>query len=735
MAFVAQRYQDQLDEKKANVEFSKKSFAANIARFHNCRSFVFKTALSMNDKGIAQELQRPELEVNILETYISHLLGEFSKQTPSPFIQPVNQNPALANQALVVEGHIRSIFESSIPVQINTLRNTLSGGYSVIKICTEYVSEKSFDQKICLRSVLDDTQTGFDPMAKESHKGDGRYCYELIPKTKEDLEEEFPGIDLSDISWDNQLSEGFEWYFREVNGNEEKKIAVICSYFEKKMTYKMLYRVSDPSHPDNSLVMTKEQYEELLSHYATSGIMTAPPVVLEKSKRPSTTIVHYQFTGDEVLSYEETDYMFLPLVFIDGNSVVLKEGQMTRPYIYNAMDAQRMKNVCAQSIMNDVENMRQTDIFIAKEAIPKEPEFKLGWMNPQKANAALVYNYFSETNDSGPLPMPQVFPRQQVSPVVMQMYQVSDQSVQSVLGSYDAQQGLQSDMSGVAIENGAMQSNNAAKPYITNYLIGMNQVCKIIVDLMPKYYTTLRTIPIVSSEGKRSYKVINDTVKDPLFKIEYEINDLEVDVKMDQNFEVQKSRFIQTVTQLMKVSPILNQFFSTDGVPLILDNVTIKDIAKVKEQYAQFLQKQQAQQQQQQQMQMQMNPAVIQKQIADIKAQSDEKDRHVDLIEMFLTKRTEDRKAETADAASQAKVLDSQGKLAIAAMNADAENKRSQIDAAIALDRHFNEKVQSEREHLLNTIELGANIHANEIKQQEAREARKAGSQTGSDVG
>lgn len=707
---VAQKHQDQVIRLRQNADSSKKYFRANNERYRMCRDFLFKTALDMNDKGIADELQRPQVEINVLEAYISHFLGEFSRQTPSPSVQPINQDPKLANQALIVENHIRHIFESSKSVQADIFRNVLSGGFSVLKIVTDYVNEKSFDQAIYLRKVLDDTETGFDPLAKEAHKGDGKYCFEIIPKTKEEIKEEFPDIDLSDVNFDAPISDGFPWYYVQSDGNDKKQVVLICNYFEKKIVYKTLYRLSDPTHPDNNIVMYKEEYEKLLEKYLQSGILQAPPVILEKSRRAHTTIVNYKFTGDEILSYEETDFNFLPLIFIDGNSVLLKDGQMTRPYFFHAMDAQRMKNICAQSIMNDVENMRQTDIFVAKEAIPEEPELRLAWLNPQKANAALAYNYFSESNDGATLPLPQVFQRQQISPSIIQMFQLADKNIQAVLGSYDAQQGLQSDMSGIAIENGAMQSNNAAKPYIDNYLFAMDQACKSIVDLMPKYYTTLRTIPLVNSEGKRSSKVINDSVNDPMFKIEYEANQLQVQVHMDQNFEVQQARFIDTAAKLMKISPPLNEFFSTDGVPLILDNITMKDVAKVKEQFGVFMQKKQQEQKQQQQTQMQMNPAIIQKQIAEMKNQSDEKDRQIELTKAFLEKQIEDRKAETADAVSQAKVLEGQGKLIIAAMQADAENQRSQVEAAIQMDKHFNEKIQSDRDHLLKTIETGSRI-------------------------
>lgn len=717
MALVAQKHQDQLDRLKKNVQSWVKYFKGNTERYKECREFVFKSNLSQNEMGIADELQRPQLEVNVLETYLSHLMGEFSKQTPSPAIQPIRDDPQLADQALVVEDHIRFIFDEAKPVQINTIRNTLSGGFSAVEVTTEYVSDNTFDQKICIKSILDDTQVGFDPTAKLAHKGDGRYCFKNVPKTKEELEEEIPGLDLSKVKFDSQLMDGFPWYYTQPDGNSNQKIAVVCDYFEKKKSYRWLYRCSDPTHPDNNLVMTKDEYDQLISIYAEKAIMAAPPVILERSRRPIVTINHYQFTGDQVLLFEETDYEFLPIVFVDGNSVLLNEGQVTRPYIYHAIDVQKIKNVCAQSIMNDIENMRQTDVFIAKEAIPQEAELRLAWLNPQKASAALAYNFFSETNDGKELPPPIVIQRQQVSPATIQIFQLADQAIQNVLGSYDAQQGMQSDMSGIAIENGAMQSNNAAMPYVTNYILAMNRVCEIIIDLMPKYYKTLRTIPTMNYEGMKGFKIVNDSVRNPIFSMEYDSNALEVQVKMDQNFEVQKSRFIQTASQLMKVSPVLNEFFSTDGVPLILDNITIKDSAKVKQMYAQFAMKKQQQMAQQQQMQMQMNPSVVQQNIAEMKAATDEKKIKVDLIKAFLDKKTEDAKAEASSAEAQAQVLESQGKLAIAAMSADSENKRSQVEAAIALDRHFNETQQMQRDHFLKTVELGTKIHSNKLKE------------------
>ena len=93
----------------------------------------------------------------------------------------------------MVEAHIREIFAGAANdgLEYKIYTQTLSGGYDVAKVHTEYLSELSFEQKIVVDRVFDPTLTGFDPLARASHKGDGDYCFELIPKTREDLVADF----------------------------------------------------------------------------------------------------------------------------------------------------------------------------------------------------------------------------------------------------------------------------------------------------------------------------------------------------------------------------------------------------------------------------------------------------------------------------------------------------------------------------------------------------------------
>jgi hypothetical protein len=567
----------------------------------------------------------------------------------------------------------------------------------------------------------------------------------LYPKLKEEVEDEY-GIEIQDSQFNAAPSNGFSWFYSKGYGKTKQKIVMVCDFYEKKYKYKMMYLISDPLHPDQQITMTREEYKEMIADLEMQGSMIAPPKIIKKAKRKQTTIYNYKFIASQILEEEETDYRFLPGVFFDGNSVWIKDGvQMCIPYHFYAMDMQKAKNICLQHIVNEIENMRMTDVLIPKESLPAEEEYQQAWLNPQKTNAALVYNQFNQNaSQTVPLNPPQVIGRGQVSQAVISFFEICDQSIQAILGSYDAQQGQQNNMSGAAIQAGATQSNNAARPYIINYIESMNQVLKIFVDLMPKYYTTARTIPVMDKEGNRTFMRINDSIQNPMYKLEYDIDDLQVETKMDATFEVQRSKFLDTVTNLMKICPPINEFVGTpEGIQLILDNIEVKDISLLKEKFAEFWQNKQQQmaqmQQQQQQMAMQMNPEINKLKIAQMNSMDKKADRRLEVMKTAMQMHSDQQKTDAMNTESQAKILVAQNQAAIAANKAQAESQRTLIDGAIALDKHAYSKIESEREYALEQQKHAATVVKtvgellNEKQRNDAQESR--GQNEGQDEG
>ena len=106
--------------------------------------------------------------------------------------------------------------------------------------------------------------------------------------------------------------------------------------------------------------------------------------------------------------------------------------------------------------------------------------------------SVLVYNSVHESNPDLPINNPiREVQRVPAPPEIAQAFTGSDSLIQNVLGSYDASLGINNNqLSGIAIVEGASQSNATAMPYIVGCLQGFQRLAQIYVDLMPKYMMT-----------------------------------------------------------------------------------------------------------------------------------------------------------------------------------------------------------------------------------------------------
>lgn len=612
MAEVAKKYQDNLGRIRKNVEKSREYFKDNYNRYHTSRNFVFNTSVSDDELVLLEALGKPQVEFNSLEAFISRLRGEFSKQEPSITVRPAHGMPANMQLIDLVEGHMRAIlFEANNnSMEYEVYTDLLSGGFSVMKCWTDYANPMSMDQVIKIGRVYDPTLCGFDPLARYSHKGDGMYCFELYPKSKEEFQQENPNIDVRDINCVRNM-EGFNWSY--ANGKDD--ILLVCDYYEKKK--KKTKIVKDIT----GKTRTMEDYKQMVEDWQKAGHLQPPPGIVGSPRMTEIEIIcRYRLIENQILEYRETNYKYLPLVFVDGNSVVLRQPnnssaqQMTRPYIYHAIGIQKLKNFAGQTLANELENMVMHKWKVAKESIP--PEYLPAYTDNQTPRI-VVYNAFYNNDPTKPLPPPMEVARVPAPPEVSNTFATTDQMMQSILGAYDASLGINNNqLSGVAIVEGATQSNSSAMPYVVGFLQGLNQLAQIIIDLLPKYITTPRTIPVVKKNGQRDYMPINQP---GTMKMSYPDNALEVRVEAGVNFGIQKTRTLQQITAMMQSSEIFAQFMNEKGLKVLVKNMEGKGMDELEGLADQFMIEMQ---QQKAKAQNQPNPVMMKMQLEQQKFQA-----------------------------------------------------------------------------------------------------------------
>lgn len=698
---------DSFDSIRAEIEMGYLYFKKNYKTYNDYIRFVFKSSLTNADRSVNQELQKPNMEFNILEAFISRLCGEFSKMDPG-FSVRAKDGVKLINPEVIelVEAHLKAAFCAGDKNSLSYIlyRSILAGGWGVAKIYTDYADEMSFDQKIFIENVFDPTMTVFDPLARKSHKGDGRFATELFPKSVEEAEEMYGEDVMKGIKFTRNANvEGFNWSYR----NQNEDIVLFAEHYRKKVKRTKILKLA------NGHSVTEKQYEEFLQRWEKQGIMEQAPIILKSRMTDILTIDKYTLTGAKVVKHEETNFSMLPLVFFDGNSVIVREDsgnngqaeQVVRPYVYHARDTQKMKNFAGQSLCNEIENLVQHKWIAPVEGIPANADYQDAYIDPQKASVVL-FNQWKDGDVNHPITPPREIMRPPIPPELSGTFNMADNTVQVILGSYDAALGAnENDISGIAIMQGAMHSNAAAMPYTMGFIEGWARCAEIYLNLLPKYYVTPRTIPIILPNGKREFYEINKKNSNNI-RFDYDVSALEVSIEPGVNYEVQKQIALKTIVSLMEVSESFKEFMNQNGLEVLLDNIDIRGIDKLRYMVQEWMEQQKKLAEQQQQAQAN-KPTPEDIELAKVKVsaervqaekESNQLQAQVDMAKASADDAVKNKEADIKFLEVMTDIQDANMDRALEQQQVDAENARTALEMATSVSQHIMDKEKHQHE-------------------------------------
>lgn len=707
---------------KQNIENSYKNFDRNRKRYSKMREMTFITSLDEPQKSVLAMLELPSLEANVLETYVSRLVGEFVKSEPfvkvssvdefnneknnktAPENMGINQVPGMTQEgqkkkeistSKFVEGHLRyAIMEADKDsMQCEIYTEQLSGGYSALKVEVDFDNDRSFEEVIKFRKVWDPTLCGWDPLATQSHKTDGDYCFEITAHRLEDFKKMYPDVDTSEITFSTSKGNTtfsssdhigpFVWSF--LTGKD--KVILLADYYEKKRTKETIVRLAKNEFGLD--IITLSEYNELLKWWDDQGILSMPPVIKNKRETVVTKVYRYHIIESGVIKKEETNYSTLPIVFVDGNSVWTRRGintsveQFTKPYIMQAIGMQKMKNFAMQRLAGELQDIGPAKVVASLEGI--DDDYLDGYINPQKSGT-LLYREYLDGDPNKRLTPPRVEQRPQIPPIIGETMVGSDAQIQNILGSFDASMAkmAESEMSGVAYQEMATMSNAASMPYLNNYLKALQCACQIYVDLMPYYYDTPRTMSIISSDGTNSFVEINSE-NGP--SIDYEPNALKVFIEAGPSFSVLQNRALNQIISLSRAIPSFGEFINQAGTDLVLDNVDIRNVEELRERAKTWMQEQKAQAQAASQ--AAQNQPKIEQQAMQIAAQQVQAEHHAAMSKIQQQAAAEEAKAIVNE---RQMMLESQ-KIQLEALKILAEIKNSQAKIGIEEQKAIDNRV------------------------------------------
>lgn len=532
-------------------------FGDNIEQGQSDRRFLFGAQWTSLEEAENRMLGKAQLVYNKIYDFYRKALAEQRKNTVSLKLRATDNATQLDQDTIDLHTSLlRSIaYNSKTEAVYQTAFQTqLHSSFGVIRVKTDWEHEKSFNQIILLEALENPEKAFFDPAAKLPDKSDGDYCGVAVNYSKEYFKRLYPNIDVEKVK---PISTGMN-----LNETPDPNIVTVTEYYYKEYYDEMIYQTQSGE------VLTRRELNQLQKMLEEARAMGADPYeimefearidIVQSRKSKNWKIKRCVVTDKEILEKSEWPSKYFPLVFVDGDSYWDKEKQYTQSFVRHVRDAQRFLNYCAVEIATALKNSRKETFLVTPAQITG---FEKIWKNAQKQQGALPFNPDQKVQGGAPIKLPP----NELSQSLLHQYQRAEMDIQSIMGVYEAAVGAESnEKSGIAIANRAKQSQNSMFIFFDNLNRAVEQVGRVVLDLMPKIYDTERPVSVTDERGNTHDVIVNQY--DPMTDEYYnQVRDYrwDIEIEVGASFEIQKQEAIQTLVSIGQLTP--------EVMPMVLD--------------------------------------------------------------------------------------------------------------------------------------------------------------------
>lgn len=492
----------------------------------------------------ARGKSRPALVFDQTNQYIGQVVNDARQNRPSIDVLP-GDSKASDEAADVFGGLIRQIeYASRAQIAYDTsIEYAARIGMGFILVVPELIDAKTNDHDVRIKAVHDPLAVTFDPDSVEPDGQDADCAWLDLPMSEAAFKRRWPKAKPVDTRT------GDRW----VNSSG----VLVCQYFER--TYGKTNRI---------ITQTGEEYGEDDYHAASQKAGKALPV--HANYMQSTPKVRWCWmNGEEIL--EETEYPapYIGIVPVYGNVLWVDGKRQVCGMTRRMMDSQRAYNYERSSYLERVALSPKAPWIAPSKAIAR---FQAAWDNSNTENrAVLPYDYVDTDGTQIPPPARQDPPV--TDPAAMQNAQMALSDLQASVGMFKASLGQNSNAkSGVAINKLQTEGDTATFHYIDNLSRSIEQVGRICVPLIPKYYDRDRVARMLNLDGKPAAVRINPQLPtahaqgQDVLEVNPAIGAYDVRVKTGPSYTSMRQEMADRLVQIGQSNPPLAAALS----PLIL---------------------------------------------------------------------------------------------------------------------------------------------------------------------
>ena len=425
---------------------------------------------------------RPCLTINRLPAFIRQVVNDARQNKPSIACHPVD-DAGDRETAEVFNGLIRNIEQSSdAEVAYDTaLDYAVTGGFGYFRINTRYAGDDGFEQDLVIERVADPFSIYGDhnSVAADSSDWNSAFVVDSLPRAS--FAARWNGADP--VDWSGHGDDGQSGPWRD--GDQ----VTVAEYWRREVEPSEILALSDGQVVDRTTYVANKA---LFDSLQVSVVGPARSVLRHK-------VTQYILTGAQVLETVSWPGRYIPIIPVYGEELIVDGQRRLKSLVRDAKDPQRMFNY-----------WRTTTTELVALA-PKAPF--IGRKGAFETDAAKWSSANVETHAFIEYDGPEAPHRQPFAGVpagALQEALSASDDMKSIMGLHDASLGARSnETSGRAIMARQREGDVSTFHYIDNLSRAIRHAGRVLIDLIPKVYSTPRIVRVLGPSGDPARVAVN----------------------------------------------------------------------------------------------------------------------------------------------------------------------------------------------------------------------------------
>ena len=486
---------------------------------------------------------RPCLTINRLPAFVRQVVNDARQNKPMISVGAVDSQ-ADPKTAEILGGMIRHIERNSdADIAYDTaIEWAAYSGLGYWSIDADYASDDGFEQELFIRREQNPFAIYGDPDSESATSDDWQRAHKLHTLSLAEFKAKYKGEDPVSFGADEDAS-------RE---DTEGKLVQLSRYWTVTREDKKLVLLSN-----GGAILEDELKGERLA------LMQAEGIVPTERSRPiqQSRVNYYICSGKAVLDKGTWAGRYIPIVPVYGDEVFVDGKRYFRSLIRDALDAQRMFNYW-RTISTELVALAPRAPWIGVKGQFKTDAKK--WRTAHSQNWPYI-EYDPVPGEPPPQRQPFAGPP---AGALQEALNASD-DMKAIMGIYDASLGARSnETSGRAIMARQREGDVSTFHLMDNRNRSIRHTGRILIDLIPKIYSTERVIRVLGKDETSEQVVINQERPDPQTgeiqkAFDITVGRYDVAVKAGPSFTTQREEAAAQMTELVRAFP--------DAAPVIGD--------------------------------------------------------------------------------------------------------------------------------------------------------------------